>query len=353
MKWVKEQPVADEVKNIKCAWEDIEDLFDDYVSYFGKSWEEIKTTHQCEDVARFCMKKDRERYTYDFDIITPEEGIRGGHFIICGHYIEPPYKISFDSQTQSIKINNLLLSYIPKPHTILKSNYGEQTDRLHMSTLAYKYLLYENEKKVEKTITQMVNYKIIEWQDNNKKNLFSLLKDFLDHLKRMGFVLDYQILDKEKLSFALKFYYLTDWSHKPSEQKIHTLQDANSGCELYSKKDLERFDNTIFQDKGRVSNLIKEYSYRKFLDEAENSSILKFYGNESESEITMDYYDWIKQFLIINLADGTDYQKLIALKNLSQRRESINQKEIVFNYRKSSYISLIKSGIKQGLLTIK
>lgn len=320
------------VRSISCDFSDIEKYFQEYLPFFGVTWDEVKNSYKCEDVMNLIMEKEKKRLTMTFNVTSQKEGIRTGTLIFYGYYIKPPYVFTIDAISQKLFINNQYWKVvIPKVEEPIV-----RQDRKDFQNLAdhYQFQLWNNEERLEDIEVSNINSLIEQWKGKfSKEEVLYFLEEYINKLQIKQNIKYYNIYDRDKLLYDLVYYYVQDYEINPKyyndsffTKNNHKISDKNTNLNEEIKYRKKYYLDKISDERKSFINAL-----------ADKNDVFLVYPNTEDFRKAQS----IEKMLYVILADGTEYQKITyIIKNLKEHPNLA--KLLVFNFQIEDALYLIK-----------
>jgi hypothetical protein len=339
---LEREKINTEVHNVKCDFKDVEEIFGEYLSFFGYSWNEVKEKYKCEDMVNFVMPMEKKRWTFDVNIITPSEGIPTGNLILYGHYIRPPYKIEINYEKVKMYINNVEYASCSE-RSPERGQYIKKRQRTSLEEQVEKYLdkAESNDIHLKYAFIRYIKEKVVGWmKEDTKEKVLQKLKDYLDELKEREKIRDYWIYDPENLLFDIKCWYLNEWDFDIPKRFFYTKEQIEQNPILgYTDEQLKQYEK-----EQRITALEVFHEELKSLLGASEDDAMNLYSSVSLKSFGALYGFTPKLFAL--LSDGNEYQKIVVINRYSPESHARIAKELVFNCNKEDYSFLLKKIMK-------
>lgn len=331
------QRINKEVQSITCNWDDITFLYDDYKTFFGERWSDIKSNYKCEYVRDFIIEKERKRLTFNLDFKTPKEGITGSIFFLFGHYVRPPYKVELKEKEKTVTVNAVGITDVVVPKVIKPEIENQDTDYKTSHTYyLFSIALHESKLKMleKKKINEMINTWSIKYKT---KDILNRLTEYLGTSKASGDIYDFWIYDKDKVLYDIRYKYV-EYDNIPqkyyfSEKEWENLVKDNPEFE-YSQKQKKQNE-----EQERIESL--KNAFISIKDKLMQKNRVYFINAPRSGSISMFLtYDSLKETVYAMLSEGIEYQKIIYIDKIFNGLDDSGQ--IVFNFNRNDYLYLYK-----------
>lgn len=331
------QRINKEVQSITCNWDDITFLYDDYKTFFGERWSDIKSNYKCEYVRDFIIEKERKRLTFNLDFKTPKEGITGSIFFLFGHYVRPPYKVELKEKEKTVTVNGVGIADVVVTEVIKPEIENQDTDYKTSHTYyLFSIALHESKLKMleKKKINEMINTWSIKYKT---KDILNRLTEYLETSKDSGDIYDFWIYDKDKVLYDIRYKYV-EYDNIP--QKYY--HNENEWKELVENNPkLEYTDKQIMQDEEKEQAESLKIAQECIINDLSEKNGIVIYMAPRLGSITFSMtLNSLKEILYTMLSDSTEYQKIVRLNSLLHGEE--NSGQVVFNFDRNDYLYLYK-----------
>lgn len=331
------QRINKEVQSITCNWDDITFLYDDYKTFFGERWSDIKSNYKCEYVRDFIIEKERKRLTFNLEFKTPKDGITGSIFFLFGHYVRPPYTVELKEKEKYITINGVGVASV-KINDVLTPEMEKQDTNYNTSYYYYFIGIEMNEYRLKILEIKNLNMMLYAWRNIlNKNDIIVKLTKYLSTLKSSGDIFDFWIYDKDKILYDIRYKYV-EYDYIP--QKYY--HNENEWKELVKNNPkLEYTDKQIMQDEEKEQAESLKIAQECIINDLSEKNGIVIYMAPRLGSITFSMtLNSLKEILYTMLSDSTEYQKIVRLNSILPGEE--NSGQVVFNFDRNDYLYLYK-----------
>lgn len=339
--------ILEEAANIKCPVELAKRLHKDWGPIKENSdFEKDISEYGCEGLIEDLLYRECDAMFIRFQVQKEDSGIQKGDLILFGHYLEPPYKLEYNSKNYMLSLNGIDLW--PYQLKLIDDNpEAVRNDLYYFLKRIYFYQIEFNERKAMKGLnTWMIEItKKVSSNDENeiKEPITDILLKSLNWYLNTGFYQGYYIYDLDKLSFDLRGHYIDRYMNIPEDYQVNktTTDKINDDYHKSEQKYLtsKKYDQEVLKNRHE--------KYQNILNNLEDNAvtIVSIKG----SVIKMNYEDFLKPLLILQ-SDLKRYQKIFLLEKCFKDKDDFIAEELLSNYIIQEYIPLDEKlmNLKEG-----
>ena len=333
-------------ENDECSFEELGLMFESYSQYYSElyyaahwhpttDWTVLRGKYKCNDVRDSLFEKEKQRFSMNFEINAPIEGIQTGYLIVNGVYIKPPYKIESDMNNFRLFVNNVQIWPIARPKDIEKSDFEkynpETNDIARQIEVLIQQYLERNKIDLNKRINWLVKY-------STKEKAKEYLIDVLKVLKQFGSIYDYKIFDENNLKYDI--YWCDFWG----KEYPFNIYEQKKGSEVPNKtpEEIKRIKEKMAQNERESYTNFLEYYSKKIADLLKSNQVVFI----SASYLDMVPWEVHTEDNLISICNTiqsklSDYKKLLRLKGIDKNSMYIFGMEILFNLKPNDCSEII------------
>ena len=326
-----------ELENIKASRDMLKQLCVRYGSDCeNKISQQQLTEEKISDMLQYFLRREKRLMELNLSIQKEKDGTNNSILLLFGHYIAPPYNITYNPTNYYLALNGVDLW----PYALTEAEnkvYDTEHNIYFIQKVINYYMLEISERNyIKYKIKDINHYWLYLWNKQKIIDIKNELKTYLEEMKKSVFIKDYFIYDEKNQLFDMKGFYTDIYFNIPKEFKEIILNEHKLNTE---KTDMVEYIKSFSNDKYSLDRL--EQRYRKFenilnTNNLDNITIISITGNV----VTIPMQEY-KKIVLIMQSDGFNYQKIQLIERILGKDKWYIVKELFYNYDEKEYCDLL------------